>query len=220
MSKNPKLLNISQFAKLKRVDEKAVRRAIESQRLNKSVVIKGKRKYIDADLGLKEWKENTKHDSKPLKLQKPEDYESEKPKLAIVKDPDPGPASPDSPSEKITGDGKSPGDEEEELADLDQVDEEDRSQPPSIYTSRGWSAFYKMKIIKTEYLEKVGKLVPAAAVEEKWLELVTRAKNKLVGLPTKLSTQLVGVEDPSHIQQVLGEAINEALDELSQTDLQ
>jgi phage terminase Nu1 subunit (DNA packaging protein) len=59
-----------------------------------------------------------------------------------------------------------------------------------------------------------GVVVPFAEVKSRWVELVTTAKNRLLGVPATAAPQCVG-RDASEIQAILESRITEALSELS-----
>lgn len=59
-----------------------------------------------------------------------------------------------------------------------------------------------------------GQVVPFSEVKARWVELITTAKNKLLGVPSAAAPLCVG-RDAGEIQTILEDRINEALSELS-----
>ena len=68
----------------------------------------------------------------------------------------------------------------------------------------------------TETLNK--NLLPAKLVESSWSNLILRCRAVLLGIPNRLANQIVAINDPKEIAQILKDSIYEALTELSTTE--
>lgn len=66
----------------------------------------------------------------------------------------------------------------------------------------------KLAILRKEY-------VPLSEVNKRWEEQAGRVKAKLLGLPARLTPQLVFMNTKEDIHRLLTEAITEALSELA-----
>lgn len=69
--------------------------------------------------------------------------------------------------------------------------------------------------IETEQRKKDGELIPADQVAEAWTGYVLNTKSRLRGIPSRVSSALVGLSDMRAIERTLLGAIDEALSELS-----
>lgn len=71
----------------------------------------------------------------------------------------------------------------------------------------------KAKLAELEYARKAGELVPAAEVEARWLEMITRSRTKLLGLPSKAKQSLPHLTAAD--LKILDRIVREALEELA-----
>ena len=59
-------------------------------------------------------------------------------------------------------------------------------------------------------------MIDSAEAAEAWSKYVYAAKNRLMGMPTKLAYELSAIKEANAIKQVLERSVDEALRELSQ----
>lgn len=71
--------------------------------------------------------------------------------------------------------------------------------------------------LEVEQMEK--KLHKASDVERLWNSIVYGAKTKLLAIPTKIAPQLVAIEDQKEIQVTLRKEIKQALDDITNYDI-
>lgn len=86
----------------------------------------------------------------------------------------------------------------------------------SIADATAYEKEFKGKLAELQYLEKSGKLVDAEQVSHTWVEIVTRSRTKLLGIPSKLKTRLPHLT-PADLRAVDLE-IRQALEELATPD--
>lgn len=73
----------------------------------------------------------------------------------------------------------------------------------------------KTKLLEMELEERRGNLIPIEEVVKTWGELVGAAKQKFLGVASKASPQITGLNNPQETKAILEKMIWEALDELS-----
>lgn len=81
-------------------------------------------------------------------------------------------------------------------------------------------AKFKAAREELELQEKQGTLLSAAEVEETWTRILANFRAKLLALPSRLAPELADLTDPKEVQGFLKRAINETLEELSNTDVE
>lgn len=64
------------------------------------------------------------------------------------------------------------------------------------------------------------KLIPAEDVEDAWSAVITNFRAKMIAIPTKASAVAFGAESVSEVKEILKDHIYEALEELSQVEVQ
>lgn len=67
--------------------------------------------------------------------------------------------------------------------------------------------------LEVEQLE--GNLIPAALVQDTWIDYVANARAKLIALPTRIAHQVLSVDNYAECEQLIKERVHEALDELA-----
>jgi len=84
---------------------------------------------------------------------------------------------------------------------------------PSQAESNAIAAAYKARMAKIEYEERVGKLVSAAEIKAGIVGLITAAKTKILGVPSKAKSRIptLSIGD----LEILEELLSEAMEELS-----
>ena len=85
----------------------------------------------------------------------------------------------------------------------------------NFWKERGLHERAKRKLAELKVGKAKGELYDASTVESVLVELLTNFRNKLLGLPTKYSTQLEG-KNRAEIYDILTAAIEEELSELSE----
>lgn len=85
------------------------------------------------------------------------------------------------------------------------------SNLPSITESKAITEAYKARMAKLEYEEKAGKLVNADQVKVKFVSMVTAAKTKLMGVPSKAKSRIptLTVRDIEVLEDLIAEALEE-----------
>lgn len=67
---------------------------------------------------------------------------------------------------------------------------------------------------------KEGSLIEAAVVEEAWTRMLGNFRARLLSLPAALADELAVIEEPREVQAVIKVYINQALDELANSDVE
>jgi hypothetical protein len=99
-------------------------------------------------------------------------------------------------------------------ADLGDTPPRKSGEPiPDYNESRARTEFLKAELLELERAEKERTLIPAAEVEAKWVELVTIARTKLMGMPSKAKQRMpdLSADDIA----ILEDIVRESLEELS-----
>ena len=84
---------------------------------------------------------------------------------------------------------------------------------PDYNTSRARTEHLKAELLELERQQKEALLVPAAEIEAKWVEIITLARTKILGIPTKAKQRIPDL-DVSAIT-VLDDIVRETLEDLS-----
>jgi hypothetical protein len=92
--------------------------------------------------------------------------------------------------------------------------------PPSLIESRAWSEAYKAKISQVEYERAVKAVLPTDKVEQVWTKILSTFRARMLGIPPKIAPQLQGLESVVEIEKIIKDQIYEALNELSEFDLE
>jgi phage terminase Nu1 subunit (DNA packaging protein) len=71
--------------------------------------------------------------------------------------------------------------------------------------------------LEVEELE--GSLIPAQLVEDTWIDYVSNARAKLLGLPSRIAHQVITVDKYAEAELILKEQVHEALNELAQNGI-
>ena len=67
--------------------------------------------------------------------------------------------------------------------------------------------------LEVEQLE--GNLIPAALVQDTWIDYVANARAKLIALPSRIAHQVLSSENYAECEQLIKDRVHEALDELA-----
>jgi len=86
---------------------------------------------------------------------------------------------------------------------------------PEYEESRARTEHLKAELLELERKQKEALLVPAAEIEAKWVEIVTQARTKMLGIPTKAKQRIPDLD--SEAMSVLEDIVRETLEDLSST---
>lgn len=84
---------------------------------------------------------------------------------------------------------------------------------PDYNESRARTEHLKAKLLELERQQKEGLLVKAEDVEHEWVEIITRARTKLLGIPTKAKQRIPDLDTDAI--GVLDDIVREALEDLA-----
>ena len=86
---------------------------------------------------------------------------------------------------------------------------------PEYEESRARTEHLKAELLELERKQKESLLVPAAEIEAKWVEIVTQARTKMLGIPTKAKQRIPDLDTDA--MGVLEDIVRETLEDLSST---
>ncbi|MBU2744284.1 hypothetical protein, partial [Acidithiobacillus caldus] len=96
---------------------------------------------------------------------------------------------------------------------------ETRAAAPDYQTSRAIREAYAARLAKLEFEERTGKLINADEVKVKYFNLARLLRDRIQQIPRKVAPQIVAAvvaqPDQRVVEDLLMEAIREALEELS-----
>lgn len=98
--------------------------------------------------------------------------------------------------------------------DDEQIDEETKKHPKFI-ESQARREMFKAKLTELEYLEQIGKLVPAEEVDKEWFELARLVRDSMLNIPARLADRLAHETDHRKIHDLLESEIFQALEAIS-----
>ena len=84
---------------------------------------------------------------------------------------------------------------------------------PDYDQSRARTEYLKAELLELDRQTKAGKLVPAEEVEAKWIEIVTLARGKMLGIPSKAKQRIPDLD--SAAMKALEDIVRETLEDLS-----
>ena len=87
---------------------------------------------------------------------------------------------------------------------------------PDYDESRARTEHLKAELLELERQQKEGLLVKAEDVEHEWVEIITRARTKLLGIPTKAKQRIPDLDTDAI--GVLDDIVREALEDLAVDD--
>lgn len=88
-----------------------------------------------------------------------------------------------------------------------------RESIPDYDESRARTEHLKAELLELERQQKEGLLVPAAEVESRWVEIVTLARTKILGIPTKAKQRIPDLDTDAI--GLLEDIVRETLEDLS-----
>ena len=82
---------------------------------------------------------------------------------------------------------------------------------PDYEESRARTEHLKAELLELDRQQKQGLLVPVAEVRLKWIEVITMARTKLMGLPTKAKQRIpeLDVTAMDHLDEIVREALED-----------
>ena len=82
---------------------------------------------------------------------------------------------------------------------------------PEYEESRARTEHLKAELLELDRQQKQGLLVPVAEVRLKWIEVITMARTKLMGLPTKAKQRIpeLDVTAMDHLDEIVREALED-----------
>jgi len=89
---------------------------------------------------------------------------------------------------------------------------------PNIANERARLIKMQADKLAMEIDEEKGRLLDADKATRAWDNLIARCRAVLLGIPNKLANQVVAINNPEEVAQLLKKAIYEALEELSTTE--
>ena len=119
-----------------------------------------------------------------------------------------GPKPPSSPAKPLRS-------REERLsggASTPRISETDEAIP-DYDESRARTEHLKAELLELDRKQKQGLLVPAADIEAKWVEIVTLARTKILGIPTKAKQRIPDLDTDAI--SLLEDIVRETLEDLS-----
>ena len=84
---------------------------------------------------------------------------------------------------------------------------------PDYDESRARTEYLKAELLELDRQTKAGKLVPVDEVEAKWLEVITLARGKMLGIPTKAKQRIPDLDAAA--MACLEDIVRETLEDLS-----
>jgi len=84
---------------------------------------------------------------------------------------------------------------------------------PDYDESRARTEYLKAELLELDRQTKAGKLVPVDEVEAKWLEVITLARGKMLGIPTKAKQRIPDLDAAA--MACLEDIVRETLEDLA-----
>jgi phage terminase Nu1 subunit (DNA packaging protein) len=84
---------------------------------------------------------------------------------------------------------------------------------PDYDESRARTEYLKAELLELDRQTKAGKLVPTEEVEAKWIEVITLARSKMLGIPTKAKQRIPDLDGAA--MACLEDIVRETLEDLA-----
>lgn len=198
------LMGVREYARHRGVSHVAVMKAVKAGRISN---IDGK---IDPVVADREWAQNT--DTSRVKNSVTGDPH-------LKRDPEQAPAPMQEKADRLTpratqaapkGQAKEPA---EQAPDTPQADVKASATYQQVRTAR---ERYQALTAKLDYETRVGKLAPLDEIKVAWFQVVTLAKTKLLGVPSKSKSHIPSLS-PRDVD-IIDRLIREALEELVESE--
>lgn len=89
---------------------------------------------------------------------------------------------------------------------------------PTYEESKARTEFLKAELLELERRQKEQILVPTAEIESKWVKVVTLARTKVLGIPSKAKQRIPDLDTSA--MTCLEDIVREALEDIASSDLQ
>lgn len=89
------------------------------------------------------------------------------------------------------------------------------ASPQGLAAARTVTETYKARLARLEFEERSGKLVSAATVTAETYRRARQLRNRILGVPARVSARLTAMSDEREILQLLDDALRRALQEES-----
>ena len=86
---------------------------------------------------------------------------------------------------------------------------------PSYAASRAIKEAYAARLLRIEYEQKMGNLMEAAAVTKEAFEVASRTRDRIEGIPARVSATIAAMTDRRSIETLLAKEIRNALEEIA-----
>jgi hypothetical protein len=182
-------MGIREYARHRRCGHASVLRAIASRRLDGSVGYEAGKPFIaDHELADREWVANTDHSRAPGYVKERDASVSAPPSLPLSSSPS-----------------------VDELGEADVPDGTPNAARPSLSEASAREKHFKAQLAELEYRRQTGELVNAREVAERWVDLVARARTRLLAVPRKAKQLLahLSYSDVSTLDALIREALEE-----------
>lgn len=97
--------------------------------------------------------------------------------------------------------------------DAERVDPETKKHPKFI-ESQARREMFKANLTELEYLEQVGKLIPAEQIDREWFKLARLVRDTMLNIPARIADQLAHETDQRKVQDMLEAEIYQALESI------
>lgn len=198
----PELLSMLAYGKRQGVSHTAVRKAIDSGRLVKSVIRQGDRILINAPLADQEWLRNTDKSKQGNRQNKQQAVEAQAAEnlVELVE------------AVKDSGAGHQVKKAAEEI-----VDNLVNGGMLDINTAREMKETYLALSAQIDYKKKLGTLIEREAVRKTAYTVGATVRNRLTALPARLAPQLLGQTSQAVITGIISAEVVQCLTELAGT---
>lgn len=177
------LVSFKDFAAIKNVSAAAVSLACK-RRIKDAIVESGGKRYLDKDLALKLWDQNTKRNGSERVSTEAKKRDKRQPvELPEVSS--------------------------EQLRTMIQGLPED--QIPGLDVSRERKEHYNAEIARLQALKERGELVPTKDVQMEARKLGAAIRDNVMAIPNRVSPRLAATQDSREVQRILTEELRTAL---------
>jgi hypothetical protein len=189
------LISLRAYARHRGCALRAVQKAIESGRISVVVDERGRKRIDPADAD-RRWRE----------LTDPAKQRGQEPPAHSITYPDPEPEFEQDVEQEDPQAGDDPAN-----GDFSGSEKALGEKPPNYMTSKALRESYLARRAKLDYLERAGELVEAKKIQIEWQKIVTRAKTKLLAVPSKVRARIphMTAGDMATVEEEIREALEE-----------
>lgn len=198
-------VNTSQLARLLGVSHTAIKKAVDGGRISIARVDDKGRSLFDPDSALQQWAANTNQSKKR------DHKEGGRPRH----DGQPKQRRPDMPASPLADKLVPPvgGDAGEPAGSA--ADSGEPGGEINYNRANAREKYYKAELARLEFEQKIGTLVPIAAVAKEVEKEYGRVRNRLLAIASKLAPEVALIEDVGSCRALIEEAVVDALNELT-----